>query len=212
MRTRLGQGIDPRLGVLDYSGYVRAAEIDSASMRRLGQNIGEAIQGYKANRDEEKNKRAFAEKIAKGKNSYMLEFLGFQADDVKDITADEVYNVIQVMDPKEVQSLDKTFFVLEKKEKAELAKARLEAQADRFTVGTPQKFKEALQGRSDDLKVRKVDGKKVIVDKRTNKVLSLEELEDMGITKIPGFQQAGFTEYFSTGSGSGSGLKFLGYE
>jgi hypothetical protein len=209
MRVTRGQGFNPRLGLLDFSGYERAAAVEAQGMQRLGQNIGEAIKGYKANRDEEKNKRAFADKIAKGKNSYMLEFLGFEADDVKDITADEVYGVIQEMDPKEVQTLDKTFFVLEKKEKAELAKARIEANKDRFTVGTPQKFKQAIEGR-DDLKVKKVDGKKVIVDKRTNKVLSLEELEAMGITKIPGFQQAGFTEYFNTGSGSG--LKFLGYE
>jgi len=209
MRVTRGQGFDPRLGLLDFSGYERAAAVEAEGMKRLGQNIGEAIKGYKANRDEEKNKRAFSDKIAKGKNSYMLEFLGFEADDVKDITADEVYGVIQEMDPKEVQTLDKTFFVLEKKQKAEIAKALIEANEDRFTVGTPQKFQEALQGRKD-LNVKTVDGKKVIVDKRTNKVLSLEELESMGIAKIPGFQQAGFTEYFNTESGSG--LKFLGYE
>ena len=205
--------IDPRLGLLDFSGYVDAQRIRSQGMQQLGQSIGEALQSYKANRDEEKNKRAFAEKIAKGKNSYMLDFLGFEADDVKDITADEVYGVIQAMDPKEVQTLDKTFFVLEKKEKAELAKARIEANEDRFTVGTPQKFEEAIRGRND-LKVKKVDGKKVIVDKRTNKVLSLEELESMGITKIPGFQQAGFTEYFNTGSAPKlpEGFKLISYE
>jgi len=209
MRVKIGQGFDPRLGLLDFSGYERAAAIRAQGMQQLGQSIGEAIKGYKANRDEEKNKRAFADKIAKGKNSYMLEFLGFESDDVKDITADEVYGVIQGMDPKEVQTLDKTFFVLEKKEKAELAKARIEANEDRFTVGTPQKFIEAINGRPN-LEVKTVEGKRVIYDKRKKRILELNELEDMGITKIPGFQQAGFTEYFNTGSGSG--LTFLGYE
>lgn len=209
MRVTRGQGFDPRLGLLDYSGYERAAATRAQGMQQLGQNIGEAIKGYKANRDEEKNKRAFADKIAKGKNSYMLEFLGFEPDDVKDITADEVYGVIQEMDPKEVQTLDKTFFVLEKKEKSELAKARIEAEKDRFTVGDPAKAVGQINSRPN-LKVKTVEGKRVIYDKRKKRVLELDELEDMGITKIPGFQQAGFTEYFNTGSGSG--LKFLGYE
>lgn len=209
MRVTRGQGFDPRLGLLDYSGYERAAATRAQGMQQLGQSIGEAIKGYKANRDEEKNKRAFADKIAKGKNSYMLEFLGFEPDDVKDITADEVYNVIQGMDPKEVQTLDKTFFVLEKKEKAELAKARIEAEENRFTVGDPAKVVKQINSRKD-LEVKTVDGKRVIRDKRTKQILTLPELESMGITKMPGFQQAGFTDYFNTGSGSG--LKFLGYE
>jgi hypothetical protein len=209
MRVTRGQGFDPRLGLLDYSGYERAAATRAQGMQQLGQSIGEAIKGYKANRDEEKNKRAFADKIAKGKNSYMLEFLGFEADDVKDITADEVYGVIQEMNPKEVQTLDKTFFVLEKKEKAELAKARIEAEKDRFTVGDPAKVVKQINSRKD-LEVKTVDGKRVIRDKKTKRILTLPELESMGISKMPGFQQAGFADYFNTGSSSG--LQFLGYE
>ena len=122
MRAQIGQNVDPRLGILDFSPQADAARTRAAGQMALGSAIGEALTDYKARRDEEKNKRAFSEKIAKGKNSYMLEFLGFDDDDLKDITADEVYGVIEVMDPKEVQTLDKAFFLAEKKAKAEAAK------------------------------------------------------------------------------------------
>jgi hypothetical protein len=111
MRAQIGQNVDPRLGILDFSPQADAARTRAAGQMALGSAIGEALTDYKARRDEEKNKRAFSEKIAKGKNSYMLEFLGFDDDDLKDITADEVYGVIEVMDPKEVQTLDKAFLL-----------------------------------------------------------------------------------------------------
>ena len=122
MRAQIGQNVDPRLGILDFSPQADAARTRAAGQMALGSAIGEALTDYKARRDEEKNKRAFSEKIAKGKNSYMLEFLGFDEDDLKDITADEVYGVIQVMDPKQVYTLEKDFFLAKKKAEAEASK------------------------------------------------------------------------------------------
>jgi len=39
---RLGEGIDPRMFVQDYSGFTRAAEIQAQGMQNLGENIGKA--------------------------------------------------------------------------------------------------------------------------------------------------------------------------
>ena len=39
---RLGEGIDPRMFVQDYSGFTRAAEIQAQGMQNLGEGIGKA--------------------------------------------------------------------------------------------------------------------------------------------------------------------------
>ena len=40
---RLGEGIDPRMFVQDYSGFTRAAEIQAQGMQNLGEGIGKAV-------------------------------------------------------------------------------------------------------------------------------------------------------------------------
>lgn len=55
--------IDPRLGLLDFSGYVDAAKIRSQGMQQLGQNIGEAIEGYKTEQENKKFRKSFAEEL-----------------------------------------------------------------------------------------------------------------------------------------------------
>ena len=40
---RLGEGIDPRMFVQDYSGFTRAAEIQAQGLANLGAGIGQAV-------------------------------------------------------------------------------------------------------------------------------------------------------------------------
>jgi len=40
---RLGEGVDPRMFVQDYSGFTRAAEIQAQGMQNLGEGIGKAV-------------------------------------------------------------------------------------------------------------------------------------------------------------------------
>ena len=40
---RLGEGIDPRMFVQDYSGFTRAAEIQAQGIQNLGEGIGKAV-------------------------------------------------------------------------------------------------------------------------------------------------------------------------
>jgi len=92
MRTRLGQGIDPRLGVLDYSGYVRAAEIDAESMRRLGQSIGNAIVGYRSNKKLDKKLDQFTsyldDQAEEGKTGF-LNMIGLSDKQVRDLSPEQ---------------------------------------------------------------------------------------------------------------------------
>jgi hypothetical protein len=181
MRAQIGQNIDPRLGILDFSPQADAARTRAAGQMALGSAIGEALTDYKARRDEEKNKRAFSEKIAKGKNSYMLEFLGFDDDDLKDITADEVYGVIEVMDPKEVQTLDKAFFLAEKKAKAEAAKNLQDVDVGKIN---------SLRKNITENAALKIDDKNgFITDKKGNKI-QLNDPRIVGIQNDPAFINA----------------------
>ena len=50
MRAQIGQNVDPRLGVLDFSPQADAARTDAASRIALGSAIGEALTDYKARR------------------------------------------------------------------------------------------------------------------------------------------------------------------
>jgi hypothetical protein len=122
MRVKVGQGFDPKLGLLDFSGYERAATTRAAGNQMLGKAIGQAIQGYKAERDDEKTKRQLAKQIAGGKSSYILDYLGIDKDETKNITADEVYQLIQDQDAKEISDIYKAFYLAEAKAKTELAK------------------------------------------------------------------------------------------
>tara|TARA_B100001769_G_C22103446_1_gene595940 strand:+ start:1921 stop:2514 length:594 start_codon:yes stop_codon:yes gene_type:complete len=123
MRAQIGQNVDPRLGILDFSPQAEAARTDAASRMALGSAIGEALTEYKSRRDDEKTKRDLAKKISGGKSAYMLDFLGLDDnDDVKGISSDEVYNVIKNANPKEIADLYKTFFLAEKKAEAEAVK------------------------------------------------------------------------------------------
>lgn len=68
MRVQRRQGFNPQLGLLDYSGYERAAEIDRQSMASLGQNIGEAVRGYREEKENDKFRRGFAEELISDMN------------------------------------------------------------------------------------------------------------------------------------------------
>ena len=50
----LGSSVDPRLFVQDYSGFVRAAEIQSQGMQNLGAAIGQGIKDFGEDRQERK--------------------------------------------------------------------------------------------------------------------------------------------------------------
>jgi len=51
---RLGEGIDPRMFVQDYSGFTRAAEIQAQGMQNLGAMIGKGISNFAEARQERK--------------------------------------------------------------------------------------------------------------------------------------------------------------
>jgi hypothetical protein len=51
---RLGEGIDPRMFVQDYSGFTRAAEIQAQGMQNLGAMIGQGIKDFGEARQERK--------------------------------------------------------------------------------------------------------------------------------------------------------------
>jgi hypothetical protein len=51
---RLGEGIDPRMFVQDYSGFTRAAEIQAQGMQNLGATIGQGIKDFGEARQERK--------------------------------------------------------------------------------------------------------------------------------------------------------------
>ena len=199
MRAQIGQNVDPRLGILDFSPQADAARTRAAGQMALGSAIGEALTDYKARRDEEKNKRAFSEKIAKGKNSYMLEFLGFDDDDLKDITADEVYGVIEVMDPKEVQTLDKAFFLAEKKAKAEAAK---NLQDVNFT-----KMNQLKRNISEN-EALKIDDKNGFITDTKGKVVPLNDPRISGLQNDPAFINA-FPGYRSAPGSSNKNIRIL---
>ena len=202
MRAQIGQNVDPRLGILDFSPQADAARTRAAGQMALGSAIGEALTDYKARRDEEKNKRAFSEKIAKGKNSYMLEFLGFDDDDLKDITADEVYGVIEVMDPKEVQTLDKAFFLADKKAKAEAAKNLQDVDVN--------KMNQLKRNISENAALKIDDKNGFITDKKGNKI-QLNYPRIVGIQNDPAFINA-FPGYRGApNSSEDEDNKFAGY-
>jgi|TARA_S200002703_G_scaffold146617_1_gene141809 hypothetical protein len=97
MRVTRGQGFDPRLGLLDYSGYERAAAIEAQSMQQLGQNIGEAIKGYKANKQLDKKMDQFskylADKAKEGKTDY-LNMIGVSDEQIKELSGDNLNKAI----------------------------------------------------------------------------------------------------------------------
>jgi hypothetical protein len=49
MRAQIGQNVDPRLGILDFSPQADAARTRAAGQMALGSAIGEALTDYKAN-------------------------------------------------------------------------------------------------------------------------------------------------------------------
>jgi hypothetical protein len=199
MRAQIGQNVDPRLGILDFSPQADAARTRAAGQMALGSAIGEALTDYKARRDEEKNKRAFSEKIAKGKNSYMLEFLGFDDDDLKDITADEVYGVIQVMDPKQVYTLEKDFFLAKKKAEAEASK---KLQDVNFT-----KMNQLKRNISEN-EALKIDDKNGFITDKKGKVVPLNDPRISGLQNDPAFMNA-FPGYRSAPGSSNKNIRIL---
>jgi len=199
MRAQIGQNVDPRLGILDFSPQADAARTRAAGQMALGSAIGEALTDYKARRDEEKNKRAFSEKIAKGKNSYMLEFLGFDEDDLKDITADEVYGVIEVMDPKQVYTLEKDFFLAKKKAEAEASK---KLQDVNFT-----KMNQLKRNISEN-EALKIDDKNGFITDKKGKVVPLNDPRISGLQNDPAFMNA-FPGYRSAPGSSNKNIRIL---
>ena len=99
MRVTRGQGFDPRLGLLDFSGYERAAAIDADSRARLGQSIGEAIRGFEANKKLDKKVDQLAEYFTKGiKNKTVsprfFDFVGIDASELKGKSSDVIKSSI----------------------------------------------------------------------------------------------------------------------
>tara|TARA_R110000796_G_scaffold199375_1_gene315580 strand:+ start:562 stop:1170 length:609 start_codon:yes stop_codon:yes gene_type:complete len=95
MRVQRRQGFNPLLGLRDYSGYERAAEIERASMEQLGQNIGSAIKGYKANKKLDKKVGQLSDYLTKGiKNKTIspefFDFVGIDASELKGKSTDVI--------------------------------------------------------------------------------------------------------------------------
>lgn len=129
----------------------------------------------------------------------MLEFLGFEDDDLKDITADEVYGVIEVMDPKEVQTLDKAFFLADKKAKAEAAK---NLQDVNFT-----KMNQLKRNISEN-EALKIDDKNGFITDKKGKVVPLNDPRISGLQNDPAFMNA-FPGYRSAPGSSNKNIRIL---
>ena len=99
MRVKIGQGFDPRLGLLDFSGYERAAAIRAQGMQQLGQNIGEAIRGFKQNKQLDKQVGQLADYFTKGIENKTIsplffDFIGIDASELKGKSSDVIKSSI----------------------------------------------------------------------------------------------------------------------
>ena len=91
--------IDPRLGLLDFSGYVDAQRIRSQGMQQLGQNIGEAIRGFQENKKLDKKVGQLADYFTKGIENKTVsprffDFIGIDASELKGKSSDVIKSSI----------------------------------------------------------------------------------------------------------------------
>jgi len=145
MRVQRRQGFNPLLGLRDYSGYERAAEIERASMEQLGQNIGSAIKGYKEKKDNEKFRRGFAEELIADANrtnadgttdpsaARKLAFFNVNKGDFGDQNAEQqvetLYEALAGYDKERLQTLRDGFSLQELEHKQKLEQIQLEETA-----------------------------------------------------------------------------------
>ena len=95
MAFQVGTRVDPRLGALDFSGFTKAADIQAASLLKLGEAIGGAIEKHQ----EKKIKKAEEEVTIKAIKSLSDQF-GQNLDDdtIKAIAKDKnVRDVYKIM-------------------------------------------------------------------------------------------------------------------
>jgi hypothetical protein len=91
--------IDPRLGLLDFSGYVDAQRIRSQGMQQLGQNIGDAIRGFQENKKLDKKVGQLADYFTKGIENKTVsprffDFIGIDASELKGKSSDVIKSSI----------------------------------------------------------------------------------------------------------------------
>ena len=99
MRVTRGQGFDPRLGLLDYSGYERAAAIEAEGTARLGASIGDAIRGFQENKKLDKKVGQLADYFTKGIENKTVsprffDFVGIDASELKGKSSDVIKSSI----------------------------------------------------------------------------------------------------------------------
>ena len=99
MRVTRGQGFDPRLGLLDYSGYERAAAIEAEGTARLGESIGDAIRGFQENKKLDKKVGQLADYFTKGIENKTIsprffDFVGIDASELKGKSSDVIKSSI----------------------------------------------------------------------------------------------------------------------
>ena len=99
MRVTRGQGFNPQLGLLDFSGYERAAAIDADSRARLGESIGDAIRGFKENEKLDKKVGQLADYFTKGIENKTIsprffDFVGIDASELKGKSSDVIKSSI----------------------------------------------------------------------------------------------------------------------
>ena len=63
MAFQAGTQVDPRLMQADYSGFARAAQINSQAMANLGEQIGSAVTKYAVNKQKNEDRKLRYESI-----------------------------------------------------------------------------------------------------------------------------------------------------
>ena len=99
MRVTRGQGFNPQLGLLDFSGYERAAAIDADSRARLSESIGDAIRGFEENKKLDKKVGQLADYFTKGIENKTIsprffDFVGIDASELKGKSSDVIKSSI----------------------------------------------------------------------------------------------------------------------
>ena len=77
MAFQVGTRVDPRLGALDFSGFTNAANIQAASLLKLGEAIGEAIEEH-----QEKKIKKQQDKVNIKALKGLSDQFGFNLDDL----------------------------------------------------------------------------------------------------------------------------------
>jgi len=204
MRVQRRQGFNPLLGLRDYSGYERAAEIERASMEQLGQNIGSAIKGYKEKKDNEKFRRGFAEELIADANrtnadgttdpsaARKLAFFNVNKGDFGDQNAEQqvetLYEALAGYDKERLQTLRDGFSLkeLETQQKIDIVRAEgdslLNAYNLRFGDGDPVEEKTIPTGESIEDKITNIENNSnlsLLDDEIQNKVNEIKSKDNI---------------------------------